>query len=169
MEREGPPADDRPSHNFAAARTTRTKRQGSWSIFSGPCLTGRGTLGKCTSFRSCYPYIKLPDFQYWDTWVVGMYDACTYLTHEHRQVNGRHILENNNIFISQHSSFEKFSTREMSHKDKIQIYVYIYIQAIDDDYIVLLSLVLLYNAIYSLLVAALISCRPSFRSSTRTF
>lgn len=128
MEREGPQVDDRPSHNFAAAKTTRTKRQGSWSMFSGPCLTGRGTLGKCTSFRSCYPYIKLPDFQYWDTWVVGMYDTCTYLSHEHRQVSGRHILKNNNIFISQHFSFEKFLTHEMSYKNKIQIYVYIYKQ-----------------------------------------
>lgn len=68
-------------------RTTRTKRQNSWSMVSGPCLTARGTLGKCTSFRSCYPYIKFPDYQLWESWVVGMYDTCTYISHDHRQVN----------------------------------------------------------------------------------
>lgn len=74
-------------------KSTRTKRQSSWSMFSaGPCLTSRGTLGKCTSFRSCYPYIKLPDFQYWDSWVVSMYDTCTYLSQDHRQVNARRWL-----------------------------------------------------------------------------
>lgn len=66
--------------------TTRTKRQNSWTTVSGPCLTSRGTLGKCTSFRSCYPYIKLPDFQFWDPWVIGMYDTCTFTSADHKQV-----------------------------------------------------------------------------------
>lgn len=65
---------------------TRTKRQSSWTMVSSPCLTGRGTLGKCMSFRLCYPYIKLPDLQYWDSWVLGMYDTCSYINHDHKQV-----------------------------------------------------------------------------------
>ncbi|VVC45767.1 Serine proteases, trypsin family, serine active site,Peptidase S1, PA clan,Serine proteases, trypsin [Cinara cedri] len=74
--------------NTADTRTTRTKRQNSWTTVSGPCLTSRGTLGKCTSFRSCYPYIKLPDFQFWDPWVIGMYDTCTFTSADHKQMFG---------------------------------------------------------------------------------
>lgn len=77
---------------IGTAKSKRTKRQNSWMMVSGPCLTGRGTLGKCTSFRLCYPYIKIPDFQYWDSWVVGMYDTCTYINGDHKQVNKNNII-----------------------------------------------------------------------------
>lgn len=78
--------DDLLSVEVGTTETTRTKRQSSWQMVSGPCLTGRGTLGKCTSFRLCYPYIKMPDFQFWDSWMVGMYDTCTYVSVDRKQV-----------------------------------------------------------------------------------
>ncbi|XP_026822722.1 transmembrane protease serine 9-like [Rhopalosiphum maidis] len=74
--------------DLSTVRTSRTKRQNSWSMVSGPCVTARGTLGKCTSFRLCYPYIKMPNFQYWDSWMVGMYDTCTYISIDHKQMFG---------------------------------------------------------------------------------
>lgn len=55
-------------------------------MVSGPCLTSRGTLGRCTSFRTCYPYIKLEDLQFGDSWLLGVYDACTYLNIDNKQV-----------------------------------------------------------------------------------
>ncbi|XP_050541929.1 chymotrypsinogen 2-like [Daktulosphaira vitifoliae] len=63
----------------------RSKRQSQWPLASGPCLTGRGSLGKCVSLRSCYPYIKLPNMPYWETSVIGMYDTCTYIDQNHKQ------------------------------------------------------------------------------------
>ncbi|XP_060844575.1 transmembrane protease serine 9-like [Rhopalosiphum padi] len=74
--------------DLSTVKTSRTKRQNSWSMVSGPCVTARGTLGKCTSFRLCYPYIKMPNFQYWDSWMVGMYDTCTYISIDHKQMFG---------------------------------------------------------------------------------
>ncbi|XP_060861183.1 proclotting enzyme-like [Metopolophium dirhodum] len=76
------------SVDISTNRPSRTKRQGSWTMVSGPCLTSRGTLGKCTSFRSCFPYIKVPNFQYWDSWMAGMYDTCTYISFDHKQMFG---------------------------------------------------------------------------------
>lgn len=80
--------------DISTDRTSRTKRQSSWAMVSGPCLTGRGTLGKCTSFRLCYPHIKMPNFQYWDSWMMGMYDTCTYISMDHKQVNTNIIYYN---------------------------------------------------------------------------
>lgn len=88
----GPQSVDKLSTN----RASRTKRQGSWTMVSGPCLTSRGTLGKCTSFRACYPYIKMPNFQHWDSWMAGMYDACTYISIEHKQVNTQYNIYSRN-------------------------------------------------------------------------
>lgn len=93
-----------------AVRTTRTKRQNSWSMVSGPCVTGRGTLGKCTSFRLCYPYIKFPDYQIWDSWVMGMYDTCTYISQDYRQVN--HNDEHHIIIINLNASPGKRENRD---------------------------------------------------------
>lgn len=37
-------------------------------------------------FRKCYPYFKLPELNNWETWVLGMYDTCSYYTPQGRQV-----------------------------------------------------------------------------------
>lgn len=55
-------------------------------IASGPCINNKGQLGKCMPFRKCYPYFKLPELNNWDTWVLGMYDTCSYYTAQGRQV-----------------------------------------------------------------------------------
>jgi hypothetical protein len=52
----------------------------------GPCFTSKGVFGRCMSFRQCYPYFKLPELSNWDTWVLGMYDTCSYFTSSGRQV-----------------------------------------------------------------------------------
>lgn len=54
----------------------------------GPCYSSKGQLGRCTSFRQCYPYFKLPDLNNWETWILGMYDTCSYFTATGRQVFG---------------------------------------------------------------------------------
>lgn len=55
----------------------------------GPCFTGQGQLGRCTSFRQCYPYFKLPDLNNWESWVLGMYDTCSYFNTNGRQVRNQ--------------------------------------------------------------------------------
>ncbi|XP_054278589.1 proclotting enzyme-like [Macrosteles quadrilineatus] len=70
---------------------SRSDRQISWPgglVPLGPCLSDRGEFGRCTSFRSCYPYFKLPQLGTWETWVLGYYDTCTYLTNTGRQKFG---------------------------------------------------------------------------------
>jgi hypothetical protein len=52
----------------------------------GPCFTSKGVFGRCTSFRQCYPYFKLPELSNWETWILGMYDTCSYFTSSGRQV-----------------------------------------------------------------------------------
>ncbi|KAG8236116.1 hypothetical protein J437_LFUL000479 [Ladona fulva] len=58
------------------------------SIPIGPCFSSKGQLGRCTSFRQCYPYFKLPDLNNWETWILGMYDTCSYFSSTGRQVFG---------------------------------------------------------------------------------
>ncbi|XP_058065009.1 uncharacterized protein LOC131214693, partial [Anopheles bellator] len=53
-----------------------------------PCLTAKGLLGSCTSFRKCYPYFKVPDLNVWDSWVLGNYDTCSYFNDDGRQAFG---------------------------------------------------------------------------------
>ena len=53
---------------------------------TGPCFTGKGVLGKCTSFRQCYPYFKVPELNNFESWILGMYDTCSYYTAQGRQV-----------------------------------------------------------------------------------
>lgn len=53
-----------------------------------PCITSKGGLGACTSYRNCYPYFKLPDLTIWESWVLGNYDTCTYFNGEGRQAFG---------------------------------------------------------------------------------
>ncbi|KAK9890287.1 hypothetical protein WA026_010390 [Henosepilachna vigintioctopunctata] len=55
---------------------------------NGPCFTSKGVLGRCTPFRQCYPYFKLPELNNWDTWILGMYDTCSYYTQQGRQMFG---------------------------------------------------------------------------------
>ncbi|KAJ8918694.1 hypothetical protein NQ315_015014 [Exocentrus adspersus] len=55
---------------------------------TGPCFTSKGALGKCTSFRQCYPYFKASDINHFDNWIVGMYDTCSYFTTQGRQMFG---------------------------------------------------------------------------------
>lgn len=66
----------------------RSKRQfENWPLITvGPCYTSTGRYGRCTSFRHCFPYFKLPDLNTWDSWVLGMYDTCTYFTATGKQV-----------------------------------------------------------------------------------
>lgn len=81
--------------NVLAAREARAindlpprLRQVGWPglLPIGPCFTSKGHLGRCTSFRQCYPYFKLPELNNWETWILGMYDTCSYFTGSGRQV-----------------------------------------------------------------------------------
>jgi hypothetical protein len=81
-------AADRTEH--ALSLDTRDKRQFvEWPgvLPVGPCFTSKGVLGRCTSFRQCYPYFKLPELSNWETWILGMYDTCSYFTSSGRQVS----------------------------------------------------------------------------------
>lgn len=73
----------------ATARGARGGRQ-SWPgvLPAGPCFSTQGRLGQCTSFRACYPYFKLPDFSTWETWVLGVFDTCSYFGESGRQMFG---------------------------------------------------------------------------------
>ncbi|XP_058818953.1 transmembrane protease serine 9-like [Topomyia yanbarensis] len=74
-----------PRHIWLSTRTT------TWAQALGdgsPCLTSKGHLGFCTSFRKCYPYFKVPDLSVWESWVLGNYDTCSYFNEEGRQAFG---------------------------------------------------------------------------------
>ncbi|XP_076667519.1 serine proteinase stubble isoform X2 [Andrena cerasifolii] len=43
------------------------------------CITSKGEVGRCTSFKECYPYFKIPDLSPLDGWVLGVYDTCSYI------------------------------------------------------------------------------------------
>ena len=43
------------------------------------------------SLKSCYPYFKIHDFSTRDTWVMGLYDTCSYQSPQGREVRGRVI------------------------------------------------------------------------------
>lgn len=53
---------------------------------TGPCFSSKGAVGKCISFRQCYPYFKQQDSNTFDNWILGMYDTCNYYTSQGRQV-----------------------------------------------------------------------------------
>merc|ERR1711936_645450 len=53
-----------------------------------PCQTKDGTSGLCMSLKSCYPYFKIADFGTRDTWVMGLYDTCSYQSPQGREVFG---------------------------------------------------------------------------------
>lgn len=54
----------------------------------GPCVTSKGQLGACTSFKHCYPYFKIPDVSIWEAWILGNYDTCSFWNNEGRQAFG---------------------------------------------------------------------------------
>ncbi|XP_037033895.1 proclotting enzyme [Bradysia coprophila] len=53
-----------------------------------PCVTSKGQLGACTSFKHCYPYFKIPDISIWEAWVLGNYDTCSFWNNDGRQAFG---------------------------------------------------------------------------------
>lgn len=55
---------------------------------TGACLTSKGELGHCTSFKECYPYFKIPDLGALDGWVLGVYDTCSYIREDGRMAFG---------------------------------------------------------------------------------
>ncbi|XP_015126487.1 proclotting enzyme [Diachasma alloeum] len=50
----------------------------------GVCLTSKGEVGQCTTFRDCYPYFKIPNLGSLDGWVLGVYDTCSYTREDGR-------------------------------------------------------------------------------------
>jgi hypothetical protein len=79
------------SQPIASVRAAWSKQSG----IGGACLTSRGILGSCQSFRTCYPFFKSPELvtkypnlQAWDYWVLGNHDSCSYFTPDGRQAFG---------------------------------------------------------------------------------
>ncbi|GLH08206.1 Serine proteinase stubble [Gryllus bimaculatus] len=68
------------------AAESRAGRQLGWPglLPIGPCFSSKGELGRCTSFRQCYPYFKLPELSNWETWVLGICSACAAPTPQRR-------------------------------------------------------------------------------------
>lgn len=70
--------------------------QARWAGGEGyACITSRGILGSCQSFRNCYPYFKFeqqfvryPVLNPYDSWVLGNYDTCSYYTQDGREARG---------------------------------------------------------------------------------
>merc|ERR1712024_132014 len=53
-----------------------------------PCKSKDGTSGQCMSLKSCYPYFKIHAFSARETWVMGLYDTCSYQSPQGREVFG---------------------------------------------------------------------------------
>ncbi|KAF7271672.1 hypothetical protein GWI33_015469 [Rhynchophorus ferrugineus] len=49
------------------------------------CYTSKGAIGKCVTFRECFPYFKKPETSNFDSWVLGTYDTCSYFTSQGQQ------------------------------------------------------------------------------------
>ena len=58
--------------------------------------------GLCMSLKSCYPYFKISDFDTRDTWVMGLYDTCSYLSPQGREVSRGKQSKYANEFLAQH-------------------------------------------------------------------
>ncbi|KAG8038671.1 hypothetical protein G9C98_000226 [Cotesia typhae] len=54
----------------------------------GQCLTSKGQVGNCTTFKECYPYFKIPDLGALDGWILGVYDTCSYTRSDGRMGYG---------------------------------------------------------------------------------
>lgn len=60
-----------------------------WAFRNGnTCITSRNHIGTCTTYRSCYPYFKIPDITIWDSWILGNYDSCSFFNEAGRQTFG---------------------------------------------------------------------------------
>ena len=46
------------------------------------------------SLKSCYPYFKIHDFSTRETWVMGLYDTCSYQSPQGREVRGIILIRN---------------------------------------------------------------------------
>jgi V8-like Glu-specific endopeptidase len=53
-----------------------------------PCLNKEGKLGTCLGLNECYPYFKIFNLGWRDTWVMGHYDTCSYRSPQGDQVFG---------------------------------------------------------------------------------
>jgi len=52
------------------------------------CNMKEGGTGKCMSLKECYPYFKIPSLLTSETWVMGLYDTCSYMGPTGRSVFG---------------------------------------------------------------------------------
>jgi len=77
-----------------------------------PCLISDGGIGKCISLKSCYPYFKIPQFNTLDTWVMGLYDTCSYQSPQGRQVFGVCCNNTAPVEIPQEEVEEETTTRD---------------------------------------------------------
>lgn len=63
--------------------------QSAWMLRDGNnCVTAKGHIGTCTTYRSCYPYFKIPDLTIWESWILGNYDTCSFFNDDGRQTFG---------------------------------------------------------------------------------
>ena len=69
-----------PCEFTADADAVQPSRRGGRQLLGqrGPCLTSKGAVGKCTTFKECYPFFKIPNLSALDGWVLGIYDTCSY-------------------------------------------------------------------------------------------
>lgn len=83
-------------HLLLAVQNPATVIRAAWAGGEGyACITSRGILGSCRSFRDCYPFFKVPPpgvrypvLNAWDTWVLGNQDTCNYFTDDGREAHG---------------------------------------------------------------------------------
>uniref|UniRef100_A0A0C9Q9Y1 Sb_13 protein n=1 Tax=Fopius arisanus TaxID=64838 RepID=A0A0C9Q9Y1_9HYME len=72
---------------FPVQERTASGRNIDWTQKSAPggtCLMLQGEVGRCTTFKECYPYFKIPNLGSLDGWVLGVYDTCSYTREDGR-------------------------------------------------------------------------------------
>ena len=57
-------------------------------LFFNPFQSDKDTprTGNCKKLKSCYPHFKIYDFPASETWVMGLFDTCSYQSARGRQV-----------------------------------------------------------------------------------
>ncbi|KAL1492965.1 hypothetical protein ABEB36_011121 [Hypothenemus hampei] len=50
-----------------------------------PCYNSKGRIGSCVTFKKCYPVYKTPSIGSFDSWLLAMYDTCSFISAEGRQ------------------------------------------------------------------------------------
>lgn len=74
---------------MVAADSELTPSAWSASLREGnACVTSKGHIGTCTTYRNCYPYFKIPDLTIWESWILGNYDTCSFYNEDGRQAFG---------------------------------------------------------------------------------